>query len=199
MSNPWDQRYGGEAYFYGTEPNEFLVSQADRLPRRARVLCLAEGEGRNAVFLAGLGHLVTAVDGSAVGLEKADRLARERGVTIECVQADLATWPMGQEDWDAIVSIWAHVLPDLRASVDAAVREGVRSGGLLVLEHYHPRQLEYGTGGPPDARMMTTLDQLRESFAGWDAYHAWEGERLVQEGKGHRGASYVTQVVLRRP
>lgn len=197
--NPWDARYSGEAYFYGKEPNMFLVEQAGRLPSASRILCLAEGEGRNAVYLAGLGHRVTAVDSSAGGLRKAGQLADERGVRIELVEADLATWPMGDAVWDVVVSIWAHVLPELRATVDAAVREAIRPGGLLVLEHYHPRQLSYGTGGPPDARMMATLEALRLAFPGWIEHHAAEREREVREGTGHHGSSFVTQVVLERP
>ncbi|MEB3204119.1 MAG: methyltransferase domain-containing protein [Candidatus Sericytochromatia bacterium] len=197
--NPWDARYAGETYFYGTEPNTFLVEQAWRFAPGSRLLCLAEGEGRNAVWLAGLGHRVTAVDSSAGGLRKAERLAADRGVHVDWLEADLAVWPMGDAAWDGVVSIWAHVLPELRQGVDAAIRAAVRPGGLLVLEHYHPRQLAYGTGGPPDARMMATLEALHAAFPGWHAHHAVERDRDVREGKGHHGLSHVTQVVLERP
>jgi len=106
---------------------------------------------------------------------------------------------MGDAVWDVVVSIWAHVLPELRATVNAAVREAIRPGGLLVLEHYHPRQLSYGTGGPPDARMMATLEALRLAFPDWIEHHAAEREREVREGTGHHGPSFVTRVVLERP
>ncbi|MEB3236467.1 MAG: methyltransferase domain-containing protein [Candidatus Sericytochromatia bacterium] len=197
--NPWDVRYGDETYFYGKEPNDFLVAEAGRLAPGSRVLCLAEGEGRNAVHLAEMGHRVTAVDSSAAGLRKAALLASERGVAISLVEADLASWPMGEGIWDAVVSIWAHVLPELRAVVDASVHAAIRPGGLLILEHYHPRQLAYGTGGPPDARMMATLDDLRTAFPRWREHVACERERDVREGRGHHGPSFVTQVVLERP
>jgi hypothetical protein len=98
-----------------------------------------------------------------------------------------------------VVSIWAHVLPELRPVVEAAVRQAVRPGGLIVLEYYHPRQLTYGTGGPPDARMMATLEAMPAAFPGWHAHHAVECDRDVREGKGHHCLSHVTQVVLERP
>jgi 2-polyprenyl-3-methyl-5-hydroxy-6-metoxy-1,4-benzoquinol methylase len=112
----WDQRYGGEEYAYGTAPNEFLVAMAPRLPM-GRVLCLGEGEGRNAVWLAGRGYEVTAVDASRVGLEKAERLAAERGVTITTVHADLAKHDIDPDAWDGILSIFCHLPPALRADV----------------------------------------------------------------------------------
>ena len=197
--NPWDQRYGQDDFFYGTEPNDFLVEQADRLPRGARVLSLAEGEGRNAVFLAGRGLRVTAVDGSARGLEKAHALARERGVALETVHADLAGWAMPEEAFEAVVSIWCHLPTPLKERVHGGVKRALVPGGVLVLEHYHPRQLEYRTGGPPDAALMDTLADLKARYEGWEVLHAEEREREVKEGTGHHGPSFVTQLVVRRP
>lgn len=199
MANFWDERYGAEAFMYGTEPNDFLREQAALLPKSAEVLCLAEGEGRNAVFLAQQGLRVTGVDGSAVGLAKANKLAASRGVAIETHVADLAEWDLGNARWDVIVSIWAHLPAPLRASLHPRIARALRPGGLLVLEHYHPKQLDYKTGGPPDPTMMLTLDELAKSFPGWIHEHTFEGERDVQEGAGHRGWSYVTQARLRRP
>ena len=116
MSNTfWDDRYRGDTYAYGTEPNDFLRAEAHRIGV-GPVLCLAEGEGRNAVFLASLGHRVTAVDFSAEGLRKAARLARDRGVEIELVEADLATFDLGEAAWSGIVSIFAHTPPAIRSS-----------------------------------------------------------------------------------
>lgn len=195
----WDERYGDDSFFYGTDPSDFLREQAHLLTSGADVLCLAEGEGRNAVFLAERGLRVTGVDGSAVGLEKARRLATERGVAIETVVADLGAWDLGDARWDAVVSIWTHLPEAVRASLHPRVARALRPGALLLLEHYHPRQIAYGTGGPSDPAMMTTLAELDASFPGWERLHAFEGERDVHEGKGHGGLSFVTQVVLRRP
>lgn len=195
----WDQRYQTEGYFYGTEPNDFLREQVTRLRDNAEVLCLAEGEGRNAVFLATRGLRVTGVDGSRVGLAKAERLAAERNVALQTVVADLATWDLGEAKWDAIVSIWAHLPAALRASLHPRIARALRPNGLLLVEHYHPKQIDYGTGGPPDPTMMLTIAEMDRDFPGWVKLHALEGEREVHEGLGHNGKSFVTQLVLEKP
>jgi len=198
-NNPWDERYGGSSFMYGTEPNDFLRAHVADLPSGGEVLCLSEGEGRNAVFLAMKGLRVTGVDSSSVGLEKAQRLAAERGVRIETVVADLLGWDLGHVRWDAIVSIWAHLPAGLRATLHPRVARSLRPGGVLLLEHYHPKQIAFGTGGPPDPTMMVTLEELDGAFLGWERLHAFEGERDVSEGRGHEGRSYVTQLVARKP
>lgn len=196
-NNPWDVRYAGEAFMYGTAPNAFLREQMGLLPAGGRVLCLAEGEGRNAVFLAEHGFQVTGVDGSKVGLEKAQRLARERKVKLETVVADLRDFDLGVARWDAVVSIWCHVPPDLRASLHPRIVAALAPGAVFLLEHYHPRQLEYRTGGPPDAALLVTRSELEHDFSGLTVLHAFEGEREIQEGVGHAGKSFVTQFIAR--
>jgi cyclopropane fatty-acyl-phospholipid synthase-like methyltransferase len=142
---------------------------------------------------------VTAVDNSAVGLEKAERLAAERGVALATVLADLAEWDAGEARWDGVVSIWAHLPASVRAALHPRLARALRPGGVLLLEHYHPRQVGYGTGGPDDPTMMLTLDELHAAFPGWAGVHTFEGERVVMEGSGHGGKSYVTQAILRKP
>lgn len=198
MSIVWDERYAGERFLYGTTPNDFLREQIAALPAGGRVLCLAEGEGRNAVFLAERGFVVTGVDGSKVGLEKAQRLASERRVTLETVVADLRDYELGTAKWDAIVSIWCHLPPELRATLHPRIVTALEPGGVLLLEHYHPKQLGYGTGGPPDAKLLVTRAELERDFAALKVLHAFEGERDVHEGSGHGGTSYVTQFLARR-
>ena len=199
MADAWDARYRTEGWFYGTEPNEFLRDSVAQLPAGSAVLCLAEGEGRNAVYLAGLGHHVTAVDQSVVGLEKAARLAAEHGVAIDTVHADLAVYRIAPARWDAVVSIWCHLPPALRARVHRQVVEGLKPGGVLVLEAYTPAQLQHGTGGPPSAELMMTLADLQNELAGLDLVHGVEIERVVHEGRGHEGVSAVVQIVARKP
>jgi len=194
----WDARYGEPGYAYGTEPNRFLAEVAGRVPA-GPVLSIAEGEGRNAVFLAGLGHDVLAVDRSAVGLAKAEALAAERGVRIRTAVADLADFPVEPSAWSGIVSIFAHFAPLLRARLHGAVAIGLRPGGVFVLEAYTPRQLEFGTGGPRDAGVLVTLDALRAELAGLDFVIGREIERDVTEGKYHGGRAAVVQVLARRP
>jgi SAM-dependent methyltransferase len=194
----WDQRYGGEEYAYGTEPNEFLVAMAGRLPP-GRVLCLGEGEGRNAVWLAGQGHDVTAVDASGVGLEKARRLAAERGVKITTEHADLGAYAIDPDAWDGIVSVFCHLPPTLRADVHRRCVAGLRPGGVLLLEAYTPRQLAYGTGGPPVTELMMDEATLRAELAGLEFLHLQECEREIHEGAFHNGLGAVVQLVGRKP
>ncbi|HEY8943073.1 MAG TPA: class I SAM-dependent methyltransferase [Polyangiaceae bacterium] len=197
--NFWDHRYSASDYVYGTDPNDFLAERYSVLASGGDVLCLADGEGRNGVFLAAQGMHVTSVDSSAVGLAKARRLANERQVKLETVVADLATWDPGRECWDGVVSIWAHLPLPIREVLHPRLVRALRPGGILFLEHYHPRQLGYGTGGPPDPTMMLTLAELDVAFPGWLRLHGFEGERVVVEGNGHGGKSYVTQAILKKP
>jgi len=190
----WNERYSQPGFAYGTDPNAFLVSIAGRIPR-GRILSLAEGEGRNAVFLASLGCAVTAVDASDVGLAKASRLAAERGVAIDTVVADLARFRIEPGSWDGIVSIFCHLPKELRAAVHRAAVEGLKRGGIFVLEAYTPRQLAFGSGGPQSADLMMTLDDLRPELAGLEFIHARELERDVVEGRFHTGRASVVQVL----
>lgn len=199
MQNPWDDRYAGESFFYGTAPNDFLREHEHLLPRGAPSLCLAEGEGRNAVFLAQRGLSVTGVDGSAVGLAKAQRLASEKGVELRTITADLSVFDLGVARWGSIISIWCHLPVALRVQLRPRIVAALRPGGIFLLEHYHPKQLAYKTGGPPDPSMMSTLDELRQDFQGFEILHQLEGERVVQEGAGHHGLSYVTQFIAKKP
>ena len=193
----WDKRYSGESYAYGTEPNDFLREQAGNLPV-GDTLCLGEGEGRNAVFLAGLGHEVTALDASIVGLEKAQKLAAERGVTIETIQVDLAQYDLEANRWDTIVSIYCHLPPPLRKKVHGQIAQSLRLGGVFILEAFTPRQLEFKTGGPPVVEMMMDLETLRSELTGLDFETSEETVREVYEGPHHNGTSAVVQLVARK-
>lgn len=196
--NPWDERYGSQDFYYGTEPNDFLRQQVSQLKPGARALCLAEGEGRNAVFLAQNGFAVTAVDGSRVGLEKLKRLAESKGVKVETVVSDLRDYVIGEDRWDGIVSVWCHLPRELRREVHACCVRGLRQGGVFLLEAYTPDQLRFKTGGPSSADLMPTLAELKTELHGLELVVGSEQERDVQEGKGHSGRSAVVQVVARR-
>lgn len=193
----WNQRYSEPGYAYGTEPNDFLVSVAERIPA-GPVLCLAEGEGRNAVFLAGRGHAVTAVDASDVGLRKAAALAAERGVSLTTQVSDLAHFAIEPSVWAGIVSIWCHLPAALRERVHRGIVSGLRPGGVLILEAYTPRQLELGTGGPKLPEMLYSLELAKRDFGELEWLVALETEREIQEGKYHSGRSAVVQLVARR-
>jgi hypothetical protein len=194
----WDERYGEEGFAYGTEPNDFLVEVVDQIPA-GPVLCLAEGEGRNAVFLAGRGHSVLAIDQSAVGLDKARVLAARRHVPIETQVTDLAAFEFEARHFAGIVSIWAHLPPELRRKVHEQCVEALIPGGVMVLEAYTPAQVGRGTGGPPNPALCMTAEGLRAELTGLYFEILVERERQVSEGKYHNGVSAVVQMVARKP
>jgi SAM-dependent methyltransferase len=195
----WDERYSKPGFVYGTEPNEFLAAVAGLIPA-GPVLSLGEGEGRNAAFLAGLGHEVLAVDQSAVGLAKAARLAAERGVRVETASIDLAGYEIEPGAWAGIVSVFCHLPPAIRVPLYAAVVRGLRPGGAFVLEAYTPAQIGRGTGGPEDPALTVSLADLTRELAGLEFVHARETEREIPEGAHRAGLGAVVQVVgLRRP
>lgn len=194
----WDQRYGEDGFAYGTAPNDFLKDEYSRIPVGGQVLCLAEGEGRNAVFLAKQGYSVTAVDLSPVGLAKAESLALENGVQISTKVVDLADYELGNEVWDGIVSIAVHIPPGLRAKLHAQVVHSLKRGGVYILEAYTERHLEMdGIGGPPSSHseLFVSLEKLESELNGLDFVIGAEVERNISEGKYHQGDSAVVQVV----
>jgi SAM-dependent methyltransferase len=200
MADPrefWNQRYTLPGFAYGTEPNDFLRELAPRL--RGPVLCLGEGEGRNAVFLAGLGLDVTAIDLSTAGLEKAQGLATARGVRLTTQVADLADFDLGHARWGAIVSIWCHLPPWVRSNVHRAIATALQPGGHFLLEAYTPRQLAFDTGGPKNAELLYEPSALRAELTGLSLERCEELERDVTEGDWHRGRSAVVQVFAHRP
>lgn len=194
----WDERFGQSEYIYGTQPNSFLQASEFHLPPSGRVLCLCEGEGRNAVFLAQQGHQVTGVDVSREGKKKAERLAEEQGVSIEYYLSDLCAFEFGDAQWDAVVSISAHLPSQVREEVYPKVFAALKPSGVFFLEAYHSRQLEYGTGGPKDVDMLMTLEILHSHFPTLDVQHEAELEREVTEGTFHTGNAFVTQFIGRK-
>ncbi|MGD8591297.1 MAG: class I SAM-dependent methyltransferase [Gammaproteobacteria bacterium] len=194
----WDERYSADEYIYGKDPNEFLANAASNLPK-GKVLCVAEGEGRNAVYLATHGYEVVAVDSSAVGLKKAKNLAVERGVSIETIVTDLAHFDIEPESWDGVVSIFAHLPPAVRKELHKKIVNGLRPGGVLILEAYRPDQLKYKTGGPPTAEFMMTLQSLEEELSGLEFEYAMELDRDVVEGQFHTGKGAVVQIIGKKP
>ena len=159
----WDQRYSEEGFAYGEAANDFLKLHCSHIPAGGHVLCLAEGEGRNAVFLAQQGYQVTAVDQSAVGLKKAQDLANKHGVTIKTVVANLAEFDLGNACWDGIVSISAHVPAPLRKQLHQQSVLALKDGGVFILEAYTLKHLELaGAGGPPPSQkeMFMSLEEI---------------------------------------
>lgn len=193
----WDERYTAKHYIYGTQPNTFLEQHFTEIPK-GRVLCLADGEGRNSVFLAKQGYTVTAVDASAVGIEKAKKLASDNNVSVEYIHADLATYKLDPEQWEGIVSIFCHLPEKLRAELHAKTVAGLKKTGVLLLEAYTPAQLKHGTGGPPTADLTMSAEILKKELNGLQFSLLQELERDVIEGSHHTGLGAVVQAIAKR-
>jgi SAM-dependent methyltransferase len=196
----WDARYRAEGYLFGTAPNEFLVRCRDALPADGLVLCVADGEGRNSVWLAEHGLGVEAFDRSPVGVRKARKLAADRGVTVRYDVGDVDGWPWPEARYDAVAAIFVQfATPAQRRRMFDRILTALRPGGVLLLEGYRVEQLAYGTGGPPEPEQLYTEHQLRTELALFtvDRIDAYDAD--VREGPAHSGMSAVIDVVARRP
>lgn len=192
--NFWDQRFSEPGYKYGTEPNAFLREQAARLAPASDVLVPGDGEGRNGVWLAEQGHQVTSVDYSPVGLEKARALADLHGVRLATACVDLADWGPPAGALDAVVLVYTHLPGAIRRVAHRRLALGLRPGGWMLLEAFHPEQLAHGSGGPKDVDMLYTPEQLDADFAGLlRCEQSWHGEIQLSEGPGHQGLAHVTR------
>jgi SAM-dependent methyltransferase len=193
----WNEKFANTEYAYGTEPNDFLVSAVTKLKRGA-TLSLAEGEGRNAVWLAQQGFTVSAIEQSEKGVGKTLRLALQRGVIVMAERGELETFHIQPNSWDLVVSIFAHTPQELRRKLHRQVVAGLKPGGVFVLEAYTPAQIANNTGGPKDASLMPTAELLRSELAGLVFDRIEEVEREVVEGSLHTGTAHVVQVVAHR-
>ena len=192
----WNERYTDEKYLYGTEANTFLMENTDLL--HGPVLSLSEGEGRNAVFMAARGLSVLGVDGSAVGLKKAESLAKSRGVVIETEAVDLAEFQPKKNYYGSVVSISAHLPSTIRNRLYPLVETALKLSGILLLEAYSEDQLSKNTGGPKDIDMLISVAKLQREFPNLKPILAREIEREVREGESHTGMASVVQYIARK-
>ena len=197
----WNQRFAGAAgYIFGTEPNEYLRDHAHELKPAGRVLCVADGEGRNSVWLARRGMQVDAFDIAEVGVEKARKLASAAGVTVNYDVADCDSWPWPVEAYDAVAAIFIQFAdPAMRERLFARMITALKPGGLLVLQGYTPKQLEYKTGGPPILSHLYTADMLRAAFEPLKIIELKEYEANLTEGSQHAGHSALVGMIARKP
>jgi cyclopropane fatty-acyl-phospholipid synthase-like methyltransferase len=199
MTSVWDERYAGDEYHFGTEPNAFLVSQQSLLKPGMSCLAVADGEGRNGVWLAGHGLDVLSVDSSSVAQEKAKKLAQQRGVAVKFEQVDLSQWAWGENRFDMVAAIFIQFAPpELREQMFAHIKRCLKPGGLLLLQGYTPRQLHYRTGGPSQAENLYTEALLRNAFDDMQILHLREHDDIISEGSGHSGMSALIDLVARK-
>ena len=192
----WERRYGAEGYVFGTAPSGFLAKQAHLLHPGMTALALADGEGRNGVWLAEQGLDVLAVDFSPTGQAKARALAAERGVTLRTECADLAHWVFPTAAFDVVVAIFFQFAgPALRARIFDGIRQTLKPGGLLLLQGYRPEQLAYGTGGPSEVENLYTHELLEDAFAGLSELSIRAYDAPLSEGGGHAGMSALIELV----
>lgn len=195
----WDERYAGGEYFFGTAPNAFLVRQQHWLKPGMRCLAVADGEGRNGVWLAEQGLTVLSVDSSAVASRKAGALAQQKGVALDFEVADLLNWHWGEDRFDLVVAIFVQfATPEQRTQLFVSMKQCLTPGGILLLQGYTPRQLDYGTGGPPVVENMYTEPMLRATFSDMELLYLEEHDTEIHEGVGHHGMSALIDVVARK-
>lgn len=196
----WNQRFSQAGYLFGTEPNAWLHEHADVWHAGQRVLSVADGEGRNSVWLAQRGLTVDAFDISEVGVRKARDFARITGEKVNFAVADIATLQWPESIYDGVIAIFIQFAdPALRARIFAGMVHCLKPGGVLLLQGYTPGQLEFGTGGPPIASHMYTPELLREAFQGMEILALREYEAELAEGTGHKGRSALVGLVARKP
>jgi SAM-dependent methyltransferase len=195
----WQGRYGVPEYIFGKAPNIFLASCRGLLPKSGKAISVADGEGRNGVWLAEQGLDVTALDFSQTAQLKAAALAQERGVNVMLVHADVHTWAYPEAAFDVVVEIFAQFSsPHERVAKWAGMRKTLKPGGLLIIQGYTPKQLQYGTGGPKEIENLYTRPMLEQGFAGFRDVSITEEELEMHEGTAHSGMSAVINVTARK-
>ena len=197
----WQGRYAqADGYLFGEAPNRYLNAMQHFVPATGRALAVADGDGRNGVWLAEQGLSVLSLDFSDVAQQKARALAAARGVTLDLVCADVHRWPYPDAAFDVVAEIFAQFsTPAERALKWAGMRRALRPGGVIVIQGYTPRQLEFGTGGPKALDRLYTADLLNQTLGDYETLHSIEEEVEMNEGGGHVGMSAVVGLVARKP
>lgn len=198
----WNERFSGEEYVYGTEPNDFLKENRDlfnTLAMPQKILCLGEGEGRNAVFLAQQGHQVWALDYAQAGLEKTRQLAEQKQTRVHTIHADLTTYALPEAEYEAVIMIFCHLPSVNRPFLYEQVRKTLKPGGIFLAELYTPEQLAYRTGGPGNVDMLVSQKELEQAFASYAFLLSRQCVRDIHEGRLHTGKGAVVQFIARKP
>ncbi|MGP6085360.1 SAM-dependent methyltransferase [Antarctobacter jejuensis] len=196
----WDQRFATDDYVFGTAPAAFLTAHSGLIPPRARTLCVADGEGRNSVWLAQQGCDVTAFDVSPNAIAKAQKLAAKAGVAPRFECAPIEDWDWDANGYDLVVAVFIQFLsPAERTAVFSGLRRALAPGGRLMLHGYTPKQVDYGTGGPGNPDFMYTSRLLRDSFPDLTFLRLDSYEKHLSEGTGHEGRSALIDLIADAP
>jgi len=194
----WEGRFAAPHYIFGEAPNYFLVSCQELLPKTGRALAVADGEGRNGVWLAGQGLDVVSLDFSPMAQKKAAELAARTAVEMEIIQGDVHEWDYPSDTFDVVVEILTQFSsPEQRLLKWAGMKRALKPGGVLVIQGYSPKQLEFGTGGPKKLENLYTQALLEENFSDLDDLNIYEEERVIEEGTSHSGMSAVINLTAR--
>jgi SAM-dependent methyltransferase len=195
----WEKRFSVPEYVFGTAPNVFLARQAHLLPSTGTALAVADGEGRNGVWLAERGLDVLSIDWSPTAQAKAQELAKARGVTLRSARVDLTAWDWPAAEYDVVAAIFIQFLtPQERRPAFAGMRKALKPGGLLLIEGYRPEQLNYKTGGPSQVENLYTRALLETEFAGLSELRIVEHDSMTREGAGHVGMAALIDLVGRK-
>jgi SAM-dependent methyltransferase len=195
----WEARFSAADYIFGTAPNAFLAAQKGLLPKSGRALAVADGEGRNGVWLAEQGLDVLSIDFSPKAQAKARALAQRRNVRLSTELADATKWRWPEAAFDVVVVIFTQFAnPSERSVMFAGIRKALKPGGLLLLQGYTPKQLQFGTGGPKQVEHLYTRDLLQREFGSFSDLRIEEYDRELQEGSAHAGMSAVIDLVARK-
>jgi SAM-dependent methyltransferase len=195
----WESRFSNPGFWFGTAPNAFLASQAHRLAPGQKTLSVADGEGRNGVWLAQQGLDVVSLDFSPTAGAKARALAAERGVPLHVMQADLATWTWPVAEFDVIAAIFIQFFgPPLRQRTFDGIKQALKPGGWLFMQGYRLEQLKYGTGGPGKAENLYTRAILEQAFGELTIVELREHDDVIHEGSGHNGMAALIDLVARK-
>lgn len=194
----WDSRYAKKGFAYGTQPNVYLSNNAELFKEGAKVLVLGDGEGRNGVWLAEQGCQVTSVDSSKVGVEKAQKLAAEKGVKINAILADLNEWDWPESEYDFVVIIYVHFPPGVRVLLHDKVVSAMKTGGQLIMESFTTEQLNYSSGGPPVQEMLYTAKMMQDDFKLLEIQELVECITELNEGEYHSGEAAVVRLRARK-
>ncbi len=195
----WDKKFSREGYFYGFEPNAFIESNTDLLAPKGEVLCLGEGEGRNAVYLASKDFDVTALDASAIGMTKALMMATNKGVSFKTELLDLEQWKPSIS-YDAIVTSYLHLEDPLRTKAFQTAIQTLKTGAYFIGEFFSVNQIPRDSGGPKKPELLYTLASLESIFStdNCEIIHLQEEDVPLDEGKGHQGDALVIRVIVKK-